>query len=492
MSLRRLLFAIPAILGLVAFHPQARAESADYRHAEAQFLRFSPQQRYTLQMLLAAAGYWNAVSTDRYSRKLFDAVRYAQGSLGLPPTGLLSEDLLKRIREKADPILLRWDLKEVRHPTTGTPLWVPAGLGLDVKKTDTGLNFEYKDEAVLIAFDFVRSASPKAAFSDLLNYMKGEGIEIVYSSGKEDYFVIVGQGSKARLYTRYHRIGRGVIGFALVAPQDGSFYPERLEVLMSDLFRAHFVEPERRGPPMPIRRDPPQTASPPIASRAPVQPERTKAEREPGDSGSSGTGFFVTKQGHVLTNAHVVRGCTSLSVSQGGYRAVSVRLLAADEQSDLALVKTDMRPEKIANLRVGARLGESVAAFGFPLSGLLSSGGNFTLGNITALSGLRDDSRHFQISAPVQPGNSGGPLLDMTGNVVGVVVGKLNALKVAGITDDLAQNVNFAVKASVAATFLETQDIPFPTGTVAQQAKYDTADVAEFAKLMSVHIECHR
>ncbi|MGI8568125.1 MAG: S1 family peptidase, partial [Methylocella sp.] len=69
-----------------------------------------------------------------------------------------------------------------------------------------------------------------------------------------------------------------------------------------------------------------------------------------------------------------------------------------------------------------------VAAFGFPLAGLLATSGNFTLGNVTAVAGLGDDTRILQISAPVQPGSSGGPLLDYSGNVVGVVEGKLNAI----------------------------------------------------------------
>ncbi|MBB3810626.1 hypothetical protein FHS81_002728 [Pseudochelatococcus contaminans] len=107
---------------------------------------------------------------------------------------------------------------------------------------------------------------------------------------------------------------------------------------------------------------------------------------------------------------------------------------------------------------------EYAAVFGYPLTGILTSSGNFTQGSVTALAGLRDDNRMLQISAPVQPGNSGGPLLDDAGNVVGVVVSKLNALKVAAATDDLAQNVNFAIKASVVQGFLEAQGIQLKIG----------------------------
>ena len=107
----------------------------------------------------------------------------------------------------------------------------------------------------------------------------------------------------------------------------------------------------------------------------------------------------------------------------------------------------------MARLRAGARLGEGVAAFGYPHVDLLSSSGNFTLGNITALSGIGDDSREVQISAPVQSGNSGGPLLDMGGNIVGIVASKLDALKVAARGGDLPQNVNFAIKSSLLASF---------------------------------------
>jgi serine protease Do len=94
-------------------------------------------------------------------------------------------------------------------------------------------------------------------------------------------------------------------------------------------------------------------------------------------------------------------------------------------------------------------VGESIFVYGFPLTGLLSSSGNFTVGTITSIAGLGDDSRIMQISAPVQPGNSGGPLLDRSGNVVGIIVSKLNALRLAQVTQDMAQNINFAIKASI-------------------------------------------
>ena len=101
------------------------------------------------------------------------------------------------------------------------------------------------------------------------------------------------------------------------------------------------------------------------------------------------------------------------------------------------------RPFRIVLELVRAR---QVIAYGYPLSGLLSSSGNVSTGLIAALAGLRDDVNQMQISAPVQPGNSGGPLVDVSGAVIGVAVSKLNALIVAKLTDDIPQNINFAIK----------------------------------------------
>ena len=81
------------------------------------------------------------------------------------------------------------------------------------------------------------------------------------------------------------------------------------------------------------------------------------------------------------------------------------------------------------------------------------------MGNVTSVAGLGDDSRILQISAPVQPGNSGGPLLDKFGNVVGIIVSKFNALRLAQVTQDVPQNINFAIKASIAANFLEVNNV---------------------------------
>lgn len=161
---------------------------------------------------------------------------------------------------------------------------------------------------------------------------------------------------------------------------------------------------------------------------------------------SSGTGFFVAPH-FVLTNNHVIKSCGEypITVTYPDRRPVRAYIAGRDETNDLVLLETDLQSKSIASFRFGPRVGEQVAAFGYPLSGLLSTNGNFTLGNVTALAGMRDDTRVLQTSAPVQPGNSGGPLLDMSGNVVGVVEAQLDALTMIKVASDVPQNVNFAI-----------------------------------------------
>jgi len=213
------------------------------------------------------------------------------------------------------------------------------------------------------------------------------------------------------------------------------------------------------------------------------------AELNERQSISTGTGFFVSSEGNVLTNAHVVKGCTTAQVAQPGGKSEPARIVAVDATNDLALLSVSWRPSRVPNLRAGAKTGEGVASYGFPHVGMLPSTGNFTLGNVSATSGLGDDSRMLQISAPVQSGNSGGPLMDQSGNVVGVVVAKLNVLKVLKERGDLPQNVNFAIKASVARTFLEANGIAEATAKPAVST-LSPPDLADVAKQFTVFIAC--
>ena len=214
-------------------------------------------------------------------------------------------------------------------------------------------------------------------------------------------------------------------------------------------------------------------------------PDRADSSRA-----SSGTGFFITRDGRILTSAHVVRGCTTVTAGLPGSPMQTVHVAATDTTNDLALLISDLRPLQVPALKAGVRTGEGIAVYGFPLTGILPSTGNFTLGNVTATAGMRDDIRELQISAPVQHGNSGGPLLDQAGNVVGIVYGKMNALAAAKVTADIPQNVNFAVKATVALNFLQAHGVQ-PTGEMAT-AILQPADLADRAKAFTVFIACSK
>jgi uncharacterized protein len=194
-------------------------------------------------------------------------------------------------------------------------------------------------------------------------------------------------------------------------------------------------------------------------------------------------------QGIALTNAHVVEACRQIEVRSGTYSGTA-RVVARDDQNDLALLATNLHPPITARWRFSTRQGEDIVVYGFPLAGVLATGGNVATGSVTALAGLRDDSRFLQISAPVQPGNSGGPLLDKSGNVVGIVVAKLDALKIVSATGDIPQNVNFAIKASAAAAFLDAQSIPHAEGAVGPALS--TPEIAERARKLTMHVVCIR
>lgn len=170
---------------------------------------------------------------------------------------------------------------------------------------------------------------------------------------------------------------------------------------------------------------------------------------------------------------------------------LALTVLDIDASSDLALLKTggaSIRTPLMLRQGRGVRLADSVVVAGFPLTGLLSSGLNVTTGAVSALAGPGDDRRLIQITAPVQPGNSGGPLLDASGNVVGVVVSKLDAVAVASVTGDIPQNVNFAIALGTLQAFLDANSIDYQTR--ASSLLKSNADVAEMARAATVQIEC--
>lgn len=207
---------------------------------------------------------------------------------------------------------------------------------------------------------------------------------------------------------------------------------------------------------------------------------------------SSGSGFFITREGHVLTNAHVTEGCTEVRIRTLDGTTALASVVNHNIADDLAILKNSATPRQTAVLRSTPppRAGEAVITYGFPLSGLLSSTGNATTGSISALGGLGDDSRHLQISAPVQPGNSGGPLVDMSGNVIGVVFSKLDALRVARVTEDIPQNINFAIKASVVMNFLDAHGVSYGIGQLGKELS--APEVVELARSFSVEVRCRR
>jgi TPR repeat protein len=232
--------------------------------------------------------------------------------------------------------------------------------------------------------------------------------------------------------------------YLLAAAQGNENAKDNMELLERRLTREQIAEGQRLARSFEPRSPTPaggNSAVPGIMSRQPT---------------SSGTGFFISDDGYLITNNHVVDGASQVRlVTSAGL--ISAKVVKVDAANDLALLKAEGR---FAALPVaasrGVKLGGTVATVGFPNIGLQGFAPKLAKGEIASLSGAGDDARYFQISVPVQPGNSGGALVDERGNVVGVVSAKLNASAALRSSGALPENVNYAVKSSYLLSFLES------------------------------------
>lgn len=200
----------------------------------------------------------------------------------------------------------------------------------------------------------------------------------------------------------------------------------------------------------------------------------------------TGSGFFVGPR-TVVTNFHVIDGCKRLAVRRD-QDLYSATLQAEAARSDLALLTLNTSVTGVPPVRRSALLGEDIVVAGHPLSGLLSTDLIVTGGQVNSLAGLGNDPTLIQVSAPVQPGNSGGPLIDRSGAIVGVVVSKLDVERVQRITGDIAQNINFAIKPEVLRMFLDANRISYRSADAAKHL--DGVQIATRARGFTVQVLC--
>jgi len=161
-----------------------------------------------------------------------------------------------------------------------------------------------------------------------------------------------------------------------------------------------------------------------------------------------GTAWALTPR-HVVTNLHVINGAKNVMLISTKHKEIPVRLVLADKKNDLAVLYITDKKVQIKPLLLALKkpqLGSQVFTIGYPHPNLMGTSPKLTSGFINATTGLADDPRMYQVSVPVQSGNSGGPLLNMQGEVVGIITSKLSAQKMFEWTGDVPQNVNYAIK----------------------------------------------
>ena len=181
--------------------------------------------------------------------------------------------------------------------------------------------------------------------------------------------------------------------------------------------------------------------------------ERKKAGK------ATGSGFFITNNGYIITNSHVVKGSESINIEYNDI-IYEAKIIEEDKHNDVALLKIELLDTPFIPIKHNEiKKGIKVCALGYPLTSIQGKELKATFGHINSLSGIQGDTRFLQVDTSIQPGNSGGPLVNMEGNVVGIITSKLNEAVTFRATGGFSQNVNYALNINYILPILKKHNI---------------------------------
>ncbi len=323
-------------------------------------------------------------------------------------------------------------------------------------------------------------------------YFRGEGVPKDAAKAVEWFQKAAAQGNAGAQYVIGLMYGRGegvskdfVLAYAWLnlAAAGNEHATEGRSIVEGQLSKSELAEAQRLSSAWKKDQILAREGRPASASTAPAATPGTLVKQQ------TGSLFVVSKTGHAITNQHVIQGCTELRIE--GREGVAKKV-TEDAVNDLALVQIPGEVKATAAIVTDPaklRQGEDIVVFGFPLNAVLSSGGNLTPGVVSALTGLGNNTNQIQITAPIQPGSSGSPVLNKKGEVVGVVSMKLDDKKMVKATGQIGQNVNFAVSGQTLKTFLDTHKVEYRSGRLLSFEK-STADLADEARKWTLVVEC--
>ena len=221
-----------------------------------------------------------------------------------------------------------------------------------------------------------------------------------------------------------------------------------------------------------------------FAAKPKEEEKKEKPKASPDDDkivpAGSGSGFFVSKDGHVITNYHVIEGCDINKLSFKGSQT-EVKVLAVDKVNDIAILKASAKPDVIFPVsNEDVSLLEDVIVAGYPLGKQISSAIKTHKGVVTALAGAGDNYSFFQTDAAINQGNSGGPIINQKGNVVGIAV--------ATWVEEGVQGVHFGIKSSTLKTFASANGLSFESPNYRELSN---KDLGKLITKGTVYVECH-
>ena len=316
------------------------------------------------------------------------------------------------------------------------------------------------------SFDSAYSGSSNYSKIDYIVNAKNKYFEINYIYNGKDYII---SSSNGRL--QYFKISGSVITYEIEG--------------LNQRYSFNFSKDNFIDQPVNVSERKPETiiscAKNTLLSE---KPKKKKPKASPDDDkivpAGSGSGFFVSKDGHAITNYHVIEGCDINKLSFKGSQT-EVKVLAVDKVNDIAILKSNAKPDVIFPVsNEDVSLLEDVIVAGFPLGKQISSAIKTHKGVVTALAGAGDNYSFFQTDAAINQGNSGGPIINQKGNVVGIAV--------ATWVEEGVQGVHFGIKSSTLKTFASANGLNFASPNYRDLSN---KDLGKLITKGTIYVECH-